>query len=336
MSLVVIVAVALLSSCIGSSAAFDSTCGNKPARFIVVDQTGQGFQTVQSAIDSVPEQNYQWTKIKISRGVYVEQVTIPYNKPCIILEGEGQDLTEISFNAHQATDTSSTLTSYPPYTVFRRITFTNTYNHIYLRLRPDLSSDIKQAVAVRVLGDKSAFFDCGFVGLQDTLWDVQGRHYFKNCYIEGAIDFIFGYGQSVYEDCRVNSTAGALSSQLEYGYITAQGRENSANPSGFVFLRGSVTGTTKAYLGRAYGPFSRVIFIGTTFGSIVMPQGWDSWSYQGHERGITYAEVDCHGSGADTSRRVPWVEKFDAADAKHLFSINSFINQDRWIDNIPS
>ena len=58
---------------------------------------------------------------------------------------------------------------------------------------------VTQAVAARIYGDQSAFIECGFVGFQDTLWDVTGRHYYKNCYIEGAIDFIFGGAQSYFE-----------------------------------------------------------------------------------------------------------------------------------------
>ena len=54
------------------------------------------------------------------------------------------------------------------------------------------------ALAARISGDKSAFFNCGFVGFQDTLWDELGRHYFQGCRIEGAVDFIFGDGQSYY------------------------------------------------------------------------------------------------------------------------------------------
>jgi len=54
------------------------------------------------------------------------------------------------------------------------------------------------ALAARISGDKSAFFNCGFVGFQDTLWDELGRHYFQGCTIEGAGDFIFGDGQSYY------------------------------------------------------------------------------------------------------------------------------------------
>lgn len=65
----------------------------------------------------------------------------------------------------------------------------------------DMSWKIKPAVAISVYGDKSAFYNCDFVGLQDTVWDNHGKHHFKNCYIQGAIDFIFGSGQSIYEVC---------------------------------------------------------------------------------------------------------------------------------------
>ncbi|KAE9617180.1 putative pectinesterase [Lupinus albus] len=37
------------------------------------------------------------------------------------------------------------------------------------------------------------------MGFQDTLLDSDGRHYFKNCYIQGEVYFIFGRGQSYYE-----------------------------------------------------------------------------------------------------------------------------------------
>lgn len=57
----------------------------------------------------------------------------------------------------------------------------------------------KQAVALRISGDNAAFWGCRFLGAQDTLYDDQGRHYFKDCYIEGSVDFIFGDALSMYE-----------------------------------------------------------------------------------------------------------------------------------------
>lgn len=55
------------------------------------------------------------------------------------------------------------------------------------------------ALAARIYGDKSAFYHCAFVGLQDTLWDVSGRYYYNNCYFEGLVDFIFGDARSIYQ-----------------------------------------------------------------------------------------------------------------------------------------
>jgi len=55
------------------------------------------------------------------------------------------------------------------------------------------------ALAARIYGDKSFIYNCSFMGYQDTLFDASGRHYIKNCYIEGEIDFIFGNAQSYYE-----------------------------------------------------------------------------------------------------------------------------------------
>lgn len=56
-----------------------------------------------------------------------------------------------------------------------------------------------QAVAMRISGDMAAFYDCKFYGYQDTLCDDTGRHFFKNCFIRGTVDFIFGNGRSIYQ-----------------------------------------------------------------------------------------------------------------------------------------
>lgn len=57
----------------------------------------------------------------------------------------------------------------------------------------------KQAVALRISADTAAFVGCKFLGAQDTLYDHVGRHYYKDCYIEGSVDFIFGNSLSLFE-----------------------------------------------------------------------------------------------------------------------------------------
>ena len=63
---------------------------------------------------------------------------------------------------------------------------------------PDGKRPGAQAVALRISGDKAAFYDCTLNGFQDTVCDDKGRHFFKDCTIQGTVDFIFGSGKSLY------------------------------------------------------------------------------------------------------------------------------------------
>jgi len=69
------------------------------------------------------------------------------------------------------------------------------------------------------------------------------------------------------------------------GFITAQGREFPNDPSGFIFSGCTVSGieSVGAFLGRAYRPFSRVIFQDSYFSKVVDPLGWNAWGYAGQE-----------------------------------------------------
>ncbi|KAL0368602.1 UNVERIFIED_CONTAM: putative pectinesterase 29 [Sesamum calycinum] len=168
------------------------------------------------------------------------------------------------------------------------------------------NNPMRPAVAAMIQGDKSAFHRCGFFGLQDTLWDEQGRHYFRHCSIQGAVDFIFGAGQSIYEGvncikpifliimyqvdefwydsfhkCTISVVARALNGVP--GYITAQGRSHAQDTNGFVFKNCNIVGNGKTFLGRPWREYARVVFYNTSMSSIVVPQGWDAWFSAGRE-----------------------------------------------------
>lgn len=72
----------------------------------------------------------------------------------------------------------------------------NTYNNIKQTVP---YKDIKVAPSAILMADKASFYGCRFISVQDTLADLLGRHYFHKCYIEGAVDFIWGRGQSIYQ-----------------------------------------------------------------------------------------------------------------------------------------
>ncbi|XP_027769641.1 probable pectinesterase 29 [Solanum pennellii] len=163
---------------------------------VYVDPSGHGkFATIQSAIDSIPQNNQYWICIIIKPGQYREQVKIPREKPYIYLKGDKNGEVIVTWDAHGSIDTDATFTTEANNTIVESITFINSYNYPPKRNKHPRVV----AVAAMISGDKCVFFKCKFLGFQDTLWDVQGRHYFKICTIEGAVDFIFGNGKSIYE-----------------------------------------------------------------------------------------------------------------------------------------
>ncbi|KAE8075666.1 hypothetical protein FH972_014360 [Carpinus fangiana] len=274
---------------------------------ITVDLLGKGnFTSVQKAIDSIPSNNKLWTLIDIKAGIYREKVEIPPDKPYIVLQGESRRITIIQWGDFGDSGRSATFNLYAD-----------------------------NFVAPLIQGDKAAFYHCGFLGLQDTLTDWQGRHFFDTCYIEGVIDFIWGGGQSIYQECIINATNSRLGAGRK-AYITAQGRESEEDPNGFVFKYCAIRGSGPTFLGRAYRSHSRVVFYKSYFENIIVPKGWDAWNIKGKEDTITFSEVQNTGPGADMSKRVNWEKHLPEETLGKLVNTISFINAERWIENQPS
>ncbi|KAH7428013.1 hypothetical protein KP509_10G071400 [Ceratopteris richardii] len=184
----------------------------------------------------------------------------------------------------------------------------------------------RQAVALRISGDMAAFFNVNFYGAQDTLYDHKGRHYFYKCYIEGSIDFIFGNGRSFYLECRLHSIANPS------GSLTAQKRESTSEDTGFSFLRCVVTGSGSIYLGRAWGPASRVVYSFTYFDDIIRPEGWFDWGDKARQKTVFYAEYKCFGPGANRDGRVSWSRVLTDKQATP-FLHTGFINGEQWLNS---
>ncbi|XP_057417989.1 putative pectinesterase 10 [Lotus japonicus] len=100
--------------------------GNHISKTITIDKSGSGgaFGSIQAGINSIESNNAQWVKIHINSGVYTEKVSIPYDKPCIILEGEGGRNTVISYgDTRTPASWEATFTSSPPNVIVSGITF---------------------------------------------------------------------------------------------------------------------------------------------------------------------------------------------------------------------
>ncbi|XVE81374.1 hypothetical protein DITRI_Ditri15bG0058400 [Diplodiscus trichospermus] len=297
-------------------------------RKLVVDQSGHGnFSTIQSAIDFIPSNNQNWFCIYVEAGTYREKVKIPYDKPFILLKGAGKRKTFVVWDDHDSLQQTPTFSTSADNLAAKCMSFVNSYNS------PNSKNPRAPAVAAMISGDKCFFYKCGFSSVQDTLWDDQGRHYFKRCTIEGAVDFIFGNGQSIYEDCALRFLGEELVAGLA-GFITAQARTNPFDANAFVFKNCNVFGSGTTFLGRPWRGYSRVLFYNCKFSDIIHPSGWDAWNYVGHENQLTFAEYGNYGPGSDTSRRVSWVKKLDVKTVEKMISI-SFIDNEGWLQSQP-
>ena len=285
---------------------------------LTVEANGKGdVKTVSEAIAKVPENNKTRFVIFIKQGVYKEQIRIPANKPYISIIGESAENTKLTFNLTNK-DTGSTSASYSFYIgghdfYAENLTFENSFGKG------------SQAVAVLSEADRLVFKNCKFLGWQDTLYAKNGRQYFESCYIEGAVDFIFGQAAAVFENCVIHSKGD--------GYIAAPMRFAETETSGFVFINSKLTGenTEKGvFLGRPWRAFGRTVFLETTMDKHIRPEGWNNWNNAENEKTAYFAEYNSKGAGAKMESRVKWIHQLTKDEAKRFETENFLKGKDNW------
>lgn len=160
-----------------------------------------------------------------------------------------------------------------------------------------------QAVALRVDSDQSAFFRCSMEGYQDTLYAHSLRQFFRECDIYGTIDYIFGNGAAVFQNCRIYTR---VPLPLQKVTITAQGRKSPDQSTGFAIQDSYIYATQPTYLGRPWKQYSRTVFMNTYMTSLVQPRGWLEWYGNFALSTLWYGEYRNYGPGASLAGRVKW------------------------------
>ncbi|KAJ6814729.1 putative pectinesterase 53 [Iris pallida] len=301
-----------------------------PSYALTVDKNPAAgdFTNIQDAIDSLPLINLVRVLIRVNAGTYTEKVSISAMRAFVTIQGAGADKTVVQWGDTAQTPGpaglplgtygSATFAVNSPYFIAKNITFKNTTPV------PPPGAVGKQAVALRISGDTAGFVGCRFLGAQDTLYDHIGRHYYKDCYIEGSVDFIFGNALSFYEGCHVHAIAENV------GALTAQNRMSLLEDTGFSFVNCKVTGSGTLFLGRAWGLFSRVVFAYTYMDDIIIPSGWYNWGDPNRQMTVFYGQYKCMGPGSNHIGRVSWSRELTDEEAKPFISL-SFIDGLEWI-----
>ncbi|CAN1259950.1 Probable pectinesterase 8, partial [Linum perenne] len=268
-----------------------------------------------------------------------EKVTVPRNKPNVTFQGQGYTSTAIVWND---TARSANGTFYcASVQVFSDRFIANDISFMNAAPIPGPGDIGAQAVAIRIAGDQAVFSSCGFFGAQDTLHDDKGRHLYKDCYIQGSIDFIFGNARSLYQvcnilfNCQLISMANPVAPGVRSinGAVTAHGRASREENTGFAFVNCSLGGTGRIWLGRAWRPFSRVVFAYTTMTDIVAPEGWNDFNDPARDQTIFYGEYNCSGSGAGMNQRAPYVQRLNDTLASPFLDL-PFIDGDQWLPSL--
>ncbi|MDR7274087.1 pectinesterase family protein [Catenuloplanes atrovinosus] len=228
--------------------------------------------SLQAAVDAAPP-GRPFT-IRLRPGTYRGQVVIPADRPGLTLIGLGRRPADVLVVDDRANGTpnpatggtwgtsgSASVTISADDVTVRNLTVVNAFDEA---AHPEISGH--QAVAVLTRGDRLVFARVAFLANQDTLYvnspaaTTISRAYFRDCYVEGDVDFIFGRATAVFDRCRIHS----LNRRL--GYVTAASTD-AGNPHGQLFTHCRFTGDAPAgtvYLGRPWHPGNDPNAIGQT------------------------------------------------------------------------
>lgn len=276
-------------------------------RIIVVGKNGVGdFTRIQEALDECAKEESEVTLVILS-GEYEENILLYQSD--IQLIGVGT-VKIIGCNyAKQVNEKGTEIGTFQTATVF--INGENVWlENIEIINNAGPGEKAGQAIALYNEGTNNTFKRCIFRGYQDTLclgplpdYQKDGtlfstpkfkkeftrkRTTFQNCYIEGTVDFIFGGGESVFEQCEIKSLLRPMNKE---GYITAASTPKDNN--GFYFNKCYLTAdldVENVYLGRPWRPFANVTFSNCIVGRHIAPSRWDDWGNTNNRQSVRFME----------------------------------------------
>ena len=284
---------------------------NPDTLFVARDGTGE-FRTVDEAIEVCRAFMDYHKVIFVKRGTYKEKLILPSWLQNIEICGEDRDQTIITYDDHANIRTAERPQGMG---TFRTYTLKIEGNDITLKniTIENNSARLGQAVALHTEGDRLKFINCRFLGHQDTVYTgvANTRLYFKDCYIEGTTDFIFGPSTAWFEHCTIHCKANS--------YITAASTPKDVD-YGYVFNDCAITAAPdveKVYLGRPWRDYGYTLFMHCSLPRQIRPEGWQHWQKE-REQTARYLEFENTGEGAGTGQRAAWSKQLTKKEAAQV------------------
>ena len=301
------------------------------------------FHTIQAGIDYAGTLPPHQRIIAVHRGIYHERVKIQIPHIRIIGEDPRNTIITNSCSALELDSAGNKLGTFRTQTVMieaddiriNQLTIENSAGPGWLKA---------QAIALYADGDRIALENCRLIACQDTLFtgprlrkletdglpQIPQRHFYRNCFIQGDVDFIFGCAAAYFEKCEFYSTytprpkdqpdrSQTKEDQNDaiLGYVTA-----AATPKGqefgFVMDRCSFTGNCppkSVFLGRPWRDHTKTVLLNCNLGEHIHPAGWHDWNKIQAHNSTFYAEFSSTGPGAANKFRAPWTHTLTQKEA---------------------
>lgn len=303
------------------------------------------FPTITDALSHIPDKTDEPVTIQVMPGVYYEKVTI--NHPNVRLLGTSAADCIVTYDdfANDIMPDGSKRGTFRSYTMFVDADSV-TLENLTIRNSSFPRSKAGQAIALYADGDRLCVKSCRMESYQDTLFTGPlppaplkpggftgpkefaerrtQRQYYKDCYICGDIDFIFGSAIAYFDTCEI---ASVFSEELPpakdgnaptYGYATAASTPEGS-PYGYVFDKCRFTSTCprhSVYLGRPWRDYAQTVLIDCCLGEHIRPEGFHDWNKPAARTGCLYAEYNSFGPGADNGARADFVRILSKEEAR--------------------
>ncbi len=310
---------------------------------ITVAKDGTGdYESISEALASVDTTP---ATIYIKNGTYNERVSVLQSNITLIGEDVENTIISMGYHASMPHTDGSRLGTFRTYTFLANADNITVKNISFVN-SSGFGSDVDQAIAVYNEGDNIYFENCKMLGHQDTLFtgplppkEIQpggfigptqnalrknGRHTYKNCYIEGDVDFIFGSATAYFDNCTIHS----LSKNMNInGYVVAPSTPKGQT-YGYVFNNCTFTSNcpdNTVYLGRPWRNFAKTVLLNCHLGAHIHAEGFHDWNKTEARETVFFAEYNSKGPGANNNNRASFVNILSSDDA-HKYTYENVMN----------